>query len=181
MNNLAADQQLVKKCLSKNSKAQSQLYNKYRIRMYGICMRYASCEAEAQDFLQEGFIKVFNNLHQYRGEGALGKWIERVIVNRIISILRKKKMVLDDSVSLDQISVAVEEPIKSSQSKADQLIQLVQQLPSGYRAVFNLYALEGYSHSEISTILNISESTSRSQYYRAKTTIQNLLKQSKSQ
>ena len=165
------ERQLIEACLQKRRKAQFALYERYKVAMYAVCMRYAKTEAQAQDFLQEGFIKVFKSLGQYRFEVAIEYWMKRVVANACISELRRKKDPLNKVVSIEQLpeqSQASEIEINTSGLKAKQLIQLIQQLPDGYRSIFNLYALEGYSHQEISEIMNISAGTSRSQYARAK-------------
>lgn len=179
MKNLDGDRDLVRRCLNNNRRAQEELYEKYRVPLFGLCLRYAKDESQASDFLQEGFIKVFNSLHQYRGEGTLYKWMERVFINKIISILRKKKVTFNNEVDLERIPDVPTEK-KDTKKQVDKVIQLIQQLPEGYQAVFNLYAIEGYSHKEISEILDISESTSRSQYYRAKTAVKKAMQQLKS-
>jgi RNA polymerase sigma factor (sigma-70 family) len=174
-----SDQQLIRRCLKNDRKAQFELYEKYKVRLFGLCRRYARSEAEAHDFLQEGFIKVFRSLHQYRADGPLIKWMERVVVNRILSLLRKKKLQLDDNIDLHELPV-VQKPPSTAAEKAEEVIALIRQLPLGYQTVFNLYALEGYSHKEIAQVLGISESTSRSQYSRAKKVIKTAFEQLKS-
>lgn len=174
-----SDQQLIKRCLGKDRKAQFELYEKYKVRLFGLCQRYARSEAEAHDFLQEGFIKIFRSLPQYRAEGPLIKWMERVMVNRILSLLRKKRMPLDDKVNLQSLVVR-QKTNPSPSEKAEAVIQLIRKLPQGYQTVFNLYALEGYSHKEIAQVLGISESTSRSQYARAKKVIRTAFEKLKS-
>ena len=170
MKQYGSESQLIKACLAKKSKAQFILYEKYKVEMYGICLRYARNSAQAQDFLQEGFIKVFKSLNQYRFEVAFGFWLKRVIINACISELRRKREPLQEAIGLEQIPETSEEtsPPDTKGLSAGQLIEMIQQLPEGYRSVFNLYALEGYRHPEISEILGISEGTSRSQYSRAR-------------
>lgn len=180
MTNLEVDRKLVKRCIEKDRKAQFELYEKFKVKMFGLCLRYAKDEAQAHDFLQEGFINVFNCLHQYRGEGSLRKWIERVFVNRMISILRKKKITFDSNIELERLPSPQVIKFDEEEKKVDRVIALIQQLPEGYQAVFNLYAIEGYSHEEIASILNIKESTSRSQYFRAKKAIKKALEKFKS-
>jgi RNA polymerase sigma-70 factor (ECF subfamily) len=174
-----SDQQLIRRCLRKDRKAQFELYEKYKVRLFGLCRRYARSEAEAHDFLQEGFIKVFRSLHQYRADGPLVKWMERVVVNRILSLLRKKRMSFDDNLDLQALPV-VQTSNADVSEKAETIIRLIRQLPLGYQTVFNLYALEGYSHQEIAQVLGISESTSRSQYSRAKKVVKTAFEQLKS-
>ncbi len=162
-----SDSALIRRCLKKDRKAQFELYEKYKVRLFGLCQRYARSEAEAHDFLQEGFVKIFRSLSQYRADGPLIKWMERVMINRILSLLRKKRMPMDDKVDLQNLPF-VQKVNSEPSEKAEAVIQLIRQLPPGYQTVFNLYALEGYSHKEIAQVLGISESTSRSQYARAR-------------
>jgi RNA polymerase sigma-70 factor (ECF subfamily) len=143
--------------------------------MYGVCLRYASNAEEAEDILQEGFIKVFNKIGSFRREGSFEGWVRRIFVNTAIEQFRKK-------IYLQPISDVEEDTIDGKYlSVLDKLsekdiIQLVQQLSPGYRTVFNMYVVEGYSHREISEILGISEGTSKSQLSRAKNILQELVK-----
>ena len=139
--------------------------------MLPVCYRYARDREEAEDMLQEGFLKVFRNLSRYQEQGNLGAWIRRVVVNACIDVIRREKHYrqqvevpesVPDTFGADAVS----------QIEAGYLLDLIQQLPDGYRVVFNLYAIEGFSHAEIGERLSISESTSRSQYYRARTLLQ---------
>ncbi|MBL7768289.1 MAG: RNA polymerase sigma factor [Flavipsychrobacter sp.] len=150
---------------------QEALYQKYAPKMYAVCLRYAGNNDDAQDLLQEGFIKVFRNLEKYRHEGSFEGWMRRIFVNTSIEQYRRK-------VHLNSISEQEERGIEdASVSVLDQLaerdiVQLVQELSPGYRAVFNLYVIEGYSHKEIAELLSISEGTSKSQLARAKSILQ---------
>nr|WP_214460491.1 sigma-70 family RNA polymerase sigma factor [Flavihumibacter fluvii] len=150
---------------------QEELYKRFAPKMYAVCLRYAGNNDDAQDLLQEGFIKVFRNLAKFRNEGSFEGWIRRVFVNTSIEHYRRK-------VHLNSISDQDEKVIEdASVSVLDQLaerdiIQLVRELSPGYRAVFNLYVIEGYSHKEIAEMLHISEGTSKSQLARAKSILQ---------
>jgi RNA polymerase sigma-70 factor (ECF subfamily) len=168
---------LVKRCLQGKAQAQRLLYERFKGRLFGLCLRYADSEDEALDMLQEGFIKVFRDLHQFRGEGPLEAWLRRVVVNAAISRLRKKTWVKETDFDWDQLPEQVEEYTPDSMD-VEEVIRLIQQLPKGFRTVFNLYAVEGYSHREIAQILGIAESTSRSQYQRARKMLQEWLKSS---
>lgn len=179
MRTAESDRKLVGRCLNNNRKAQFELYEKYKVRLFGLCLRYAKSEAEANDFLQEGFINIFRSLNQYRGEGPLIKWMERIVVHRILSILRKKRIPLDNNVEVQELSLPQKTAVTPS-DQAEEIIELIRQLPPGYQTVFNLFALEGFSHKEIAEHLDISESTSRSQYYRARKAIQSAIEQLKS-
>lgn len=140
-----------------------------------ICYRYAYDEATAEDMLQEGFVKVFQSLHRYQDHGSLEGWIRRIMVNTAIDILRRRKrqrgeMELNETIIDSEVEDALDH------LEASFLMELIQQLPTGYRLVFNLYAIEGYSHAEIAEKLQISEGTSRSQYTRARGMLQRLIK-----
>lgn len=176
------DALLVQRCLRHNRQAQFELYERFQTQMFGLCLRYAKSETEALDFLQEGFVAVFKSLPQYRGEGSLEGWIRRIMTNVCISKLRKKKPVF---VSLEELpEMAVCETEKPANAFADvdasSVILAIQQLPLGYQTIFNLYAIEGYSHREIAGILDIKESTSRSQYVRARQALIKILHREKS-
>jgi RNA polymerase sigma-70 factor (ECF subfamily) len=144
--------------------------------MMGVCLRYTSDRETARDLLQEGFIKVFTSLHSYSGTGAFGAWMRMIFVNSALEYLRKND-VMYHSEDIDEVSEwASEEETAVSKLAADDLMQLIQKLPDGFRTVFNMYAIEGYSHKEIADILNITESTSRSQYVRARQWLQEQIK-----
>jgi RNA polymerase sigma-70 factor (ECF subfamily) len=150
---------------------QETLYERFSAKMYGVCLRYATNTDDAQDLLQEGFIKVYRNLNKFRKEGSFEGWVRRVFVNTAIEHYRKK-------VNLNSIGENEELAMKDENTNAlDQMaekdiIQLVQQLSPGYRSVFNLYVIEGFSHKEIGDMMGISEGTSKSQLARAKTILQ---------
>ncbi len=179
MNITDNERQLIKKCIRQNSKAQFLFYEKYKTPLFGLCLRYAKSEAEANDFLQEGFINIFQSLSQYKEEGPILNWLKRVVINRILSLLRKKQLKFDKNIDLKELQNA-QVVVNNSSELAEELIELIQQLPSGYQTVFNLYAIEGYSHKEIAALLNISESTSRSQYFRARKAIKTAFQNHKS-
>lgn len=160
---------LLKACLKNDRKAQSQLYEKYKVAMFNLCQRYAKNSEEAEDILQEGFFKVFTNLEKFRGESTLGGWIKGVMINTALMHLRTANRKLFPTVPLDGLEsdFASDEDV-FEQFGASAILQMLQQLPPGYRAVFSLYAVEGFSHKEIAQKLDILESTSRSQFLRAK-------------
>ena len=161
-------------CLKNDRKQQEMLYRMLAPKMLAVCMRYANDKDEAQDILQEGFIKMFKNMRNYRGEGSLEGWIRRIMVHSAISRYRKAKTtVLVDDFAEQKI------PISSSYNnnglEARDLMQMVDELPTTYRSVFNLYAIEGYSHLEISSKLGMSELLSRTTLHRARTILKNKL------
>jgi RNA polymerase sigma-70 factor (ECF subfamily) len=143
--------------------------------MLGVCYRFAKNREDAEDMLQEGFIKVFSQIHQYRNEGALEGWIRRIIVHTCINILKKNKK-FSDCVDIAQAgSIGIREESIPSIMQAKEVVECIRLLPLGYRTVLNLYAIEGYSHKEIAAVLDIEESTSRSQYTRAKSMLEEIL------
>jgi len=162
-------------CLTNNAAAQEALYARFSPRMLGVCYRFAKNREDAEDMLQEGFIKVFTQLHQYRNEGALEGWIRRIIVHTCINILKKNKKFSESVDLIHAHSIHVKEDLIPSIMQAKQVVECIRLLPLGYRTVLNLYAIEGYSHKEISKMLEIEESTSRSQYTRAKAMLEEIL------
>jgi len=162
-------------CIRNNATAQEALYNRFSPRMLGVCYRFAKNREDAEDMLQEGFIKVFTQIHQYRNEGALEGWIRRIIVHTCINVLKKNKKFSDSVDIIHASSVHVNEEVIPSIMQAKQVVECIRTLPIGYRTVLNLYAIEGYSHKEIAGMLDIEESTSRSQYTRAKAMLEEIL------
>ena len=165
--------QLVKDCLKGKSEAQRQLYEHFAESMLGICYRYTKSMDDAQDVLQEGFIKVFKYLHQYKSEGELGGWIRRIMVNTALTYLKQSKRYQSDLSFLDSSLHPVSNDNPEIGLNAKDLAELIRQLPTGYQTIFNLHAVEGYSHVEIGKILGINEGTSRSQYSRARSLLIN--------
>jgi len=162
-------------CLKNNAASQEALYNRFSPRMLGVCYRFAKNREDAEDMLQEGFIKVFTQMHQYRNEGALEGWIRRIMVHTCINILKKNKKFADSVDIIHANSVHVKEDMIPSIMQAKQVVECIRMLPLGYRTVLNLYAIEGFSHKEIAGLLDIEESTSRSQYTRAKAMLEDIL------
>lgn len=173
------DEQLIQGCVDGNADAQRQLYETYARKMMGVCLRYASDYEEAQDILQDGFVKVFQKLGSFQGKGSLEGWIRRTIVNTALDNFRRNKAQRQqiDLASVDYL-LESDEDILSNLAAKD-LLLIIQKLPSGYRTVFNLFALEGYSHKEIADQLEISENTSKSQFRKAKAYLQRFLPQEK--
>lgn len=168
---------LLQSCIAGNCRAQFQFYERYSPKLYGVCLRYARDESEANDMLQEGFIKIFRELSAFRGQGSLEAWMCKIMINTALSRLRKKSLKFLPYVEAPE-NLYSDEDIISSLSAAE-LITVLNHLPQGYRTVLNLYAIEGYSHAEIAQMLDISEGTSRSQYLRAKIALRNRLEQLK--
>lgn len=172
------DHRLVKECLKGNGAAQKQLYEQFAPLMLAVCYRYTKAMADAEDVLQEGFIKAFKNLHQFKGEGNLGGWIRRIMVTTAINYLKKNSHYQTDLIFGDEPLHAVSSYEPQVALEAKELADKIRQLPAGYQAIFNLHAVEGYSHVEIGTMLGIKESTSRSQYARARATLIQWIEQS---
>ncbi len=163
-------------CIRKNAVAQDALYQRFSPRMFGVCYRFARNRQDAEDMLQEGFIKVYTQIGQFRNEGSLEGWIRRIIVHTCINILKRNRKfaeTLDIADVTEQIRV--KEEAAGSYFEVRQIVETIRTLPLGYRTVLNLYAIEGYSHKEIGAMLDIGESTSRSQYTRAKAMLEELL------
>ena len=174
-NQLYSDNDLLEGCLQGDRRMQRELYNRFAPKMYGVCLRYATNAEEAEDVLQEGFIKVFKKISSFRSEGSFEGWIRRVFVNTAIEHYRKRLYLQpitereEDTVEGNYLSVL------DNLAERD-IIKLVQQLSPGYRTVFNMYVVEGYSHKQIAEELGISEGTSKSQLSRAKQILQELVK-----
>ncbi|MEM6804445.1 MAG: sigma-70 family RNA polymerase sigma factor [Bacteroidota bacterium] len=161
------DSGMIKDCIAGKASAQKSLYEYYAPKMLAVCNRYAQKTAEAEDILQDAFVKIFQNLHKYKETGSLEAWIRRVCVNTAIDHVRREKHRYKELEIKEAYSKEVSEDALDS-LELEFLFKIIQALPSGYRLVFNMYAIEGYSHAEIGKKLNISESTSRSQYARAR-------------
>lgn len=159
---------LIKSCLKGKAVAQKQLYNEFAPAMLGVCYRYTKSLHDAEDVLQEGFIKVFRFLHQYKGDGEFGAWVRRIMVTTALNYLKRNQLYQQELVfeKTEMILVAREDPQVLLQAK--ELAEMIRQLPTGYQTIFNLHAVEGYTHVEIGQMLGISENTSRSQYMRAR-------------
>lgn len=159
--------QILIKCINGNRRAQKKLYKTYAQKMFILCYRYVSNKEDVEDILAEGFIKVFNNLSkvEYRDAKSFEGWIKRIMVNECLTFLRKRKMLFYDfeENKLNENSYSI-----NSDVDAQDIYKMILSLPIGYRTVFNLYAIEGYSHAEISEKLNIASSTSRSQLTKAR-------------
>tara|TARA_B110000014_G_C20100222_1_gene577390 strand:- start:760 stop:1314 length:555 start_codon:yes stop_codon:yes gene_type:complete len=170
-----SDDELVEQCLEKDVKAQKLLFQRFAPKMMGVCLRYASSSTEAEDMLQEGLIKVYEKLKMYSGKGSLEGWIRRIVVNTALDIIRKnKKMKFNTSIDDVEYSLKKEQYIIENLTVND-LMKILQTIPVGYRTVFNMYAIEGFSHKEIAEELGISVSTSKSQLSRARTVLKRII------
>ncbi len=160
---------LILKCQKNNGNAQRQIYNMFAPKLYGVCLQYCKNKSDADDNLQESFVKIFCNIKKFRFDGSFEGWMRRIIVNTIIESYRKKKGLYFEE-SVECYPDDIEEEIEHSHTAIDtqQLFKLIEQLPPKYKLVFNLYALEGLSHKEIAEILDISIGTSKSNLSRAR-------------
>ncbi len=162
------EQELIQGCVAARPKAQKALFDIYAPKLYVVCLRYLKDQMRAQDILQDTFVKIFANIGHYKSEGSFEGWLKRIAVNTCLDQLRKDKKLLMD-VSIDDVSHKLStDSFSAEKLMADDLLKLIQALPEGYRTVFNLFAIEGYSHQEIAQQLGISESTSKTQYLRAR-------------
>ena len=166
---------LIEACQRGENKALKKLYDIHSGTMYAICLRYMNNEDEAKDALQEGFIKVFKNIDKFRFTGSFEGWLKRIFVNTSIEQIRKRKVHLDVNEMKGDLQL-IDSSSATSTMDAEKMMKLVQQLPEGYRTVFNMFVVDGYSHKEISAELEISESTSKSQLFKARKQLQVWLK-----
>jgi RNA polymerase sigma factor (sigma-70 family) len=162
-------------CIKNDAAAQRELYNKYSPKMLAVCYRFGHNREDAEDMLQEGFIKVFLQIHTFEKRGAFEGWIRRIIVHTCINILKKNKKFNDSVDLIHATSIHNREESVPSIIQAKQVVECIRTLPMGYRTVLNLYAIEGYNHKEIAEMLDIEESTSRSQFTRAKAMLEDIL------
>jgi len=171
-----SDQQIIEGCANHERKAQQVLYDKYSHFLLGVCLRYASDKAEAEDILQDSFLKIFSNIKDFSGTGSFIGWLRKVAVNTAITHYHKNlkyryHVDIEEYVSVETGTTSFEEDFFTS----DELYKVLNELPTGYRMVFNLYAVEGYKHKEIAEILGVDTNTSKSQYSRAKAVIRDKL------
>jgi RNA polymerase sigma factor (sigma-70 family) len=175
------DTTLVIECVKGNIRAQRELFDKYAQKMLGVCMRYTKNTEQAEDILQDGFIKVFNKLKDFKNEGSLEGWVRRVMVNTALDQIRKNGKLLGN-INIDDVGYKIENnAFTLEKMMAEDLMKLVQSMPEGYKVVFNMFAIEGYSHGEIAKTLGISENTSKSQYSRARNYLKERLEKAQSE
>lgn len=170
-----SEEAILQDCMQNDALAQKELYNRYSPKMLAVCYRFAHNREDAEDMLQEGFIKVFLQIHTFRNQGAFEGWIRRIMVHTCINSLKKNKKFIESVDLIHANSIQVRDEVIPSIVQAKQLIEYIRLLPLGYRTVLNLYAIEGYSHKEIGEMLDVEESTSRSQYTRAKQMLEDIL------
>ena len=160
--------QLVNECLRNKPDAQKQLYDQYAKTMLGVCYRYTKSLKDAEDVMQDAFVKVYHNLKQYQFDGELGAWIRRIMVTTALNYLKKNKRYREELVFAEMPLHPVSDSNPEIKLDAKQLSELIRQLPTGFQTIFNLHAVEGYTHAEIGGMLGISDGTSKSQYARAR-------------
>jgi RNA polymerase sigma-70 factor (ECF subfamily) len=173
------ENEIIDGCLKNDRKMQKVLYDRYASKLYALCLRYAHDRAEADDILQEGFVKVFFKIHQFSRQHSFEGWIKRIIINTAITHYHQnvKHYYQKDIEEIQESEIQGTREIVDGEYSTEDLLQIVQGLSTGYRTVFNLYAVEGYKHKEIAEMLNIDEATSKSQFHRAKKIIQERLQQ----
>ncbi|MCC6753935.1 MAG: sigma-70 family RNA polymerase sigma factor [Saprospiraceae bacterium] len=162
---------IIQGCLRGDRLSQKQLFDRFSGKMLAVCMRYSRHRMEAEDLLQDGFIKVFNHLDQYKSDGPFEQWVRRIMINTAIKNSQRKSF-QNEFAAGEELPESQELPEIIDRMSETELLQLINELPEGYRMVFNLYAIEGFSHREISEVLNIEESTSRSQLVKARKVLQ---------
>ncbi len=171
---MTTETDLIKACIEGDRRMQKELYYRFSPKMYAVCLRYMGNADDAQDILQEGFIKIYKNLERFRGDGSFEGWVRRIFVNTAIEQIRKKKM----DVSLTEKEETIEYKSVSAVDTINEkdLLKIVSGLSPGYRSVFNMYVVEGFSHKEIGELLGISEGTSKSQLARARMILRDRIK-----
>ena len=170
----AKEDELIKGCLRRERSAQRQLYDTYSSKMYSICYRYVKDSMEAEDILVTAFMKVFDKIEQFKSEGSFEGWIRRIVVNESLTYLRKNRSMYLET-ELEQADREPDYSKLSDHLEAEDLLNMIKELPTGYGIVFNMYAIDGYSHKEIADQLGISENTSKSQLSRARVYLQKML------
>lgn len=169
-----SEQDMIQGCIKGNLSSQKQLYEQYAGKMLAVCMRYAKDRSEAEDMLQEAFLKVFQNISKFKFEGSFEGWVRRIMIFSAINYYKQRSRKFKEDLDQQHVDVAYNEQIIDRIS-AKEIMELVQQMPEGYKLIFNLFAIEGFSHKEIAEELGIAIGTSKSQYARAKQYMQNLL------
>ncbi len=169
---MVLESEIIKGCKKGDRKYQEMLYKRYSSSMLGICMRYFRKREEAEDCLQEGYIKVFNNINTYKGDGSFEGWIKKIMINTALNIYKSNLKYNSHSDIDDFKDIIPDNYANHDNLSAQYLLKLIQDLPDGYRMVFNLYSIEGYNHKEIADMLNITEGTSKSQLSRARDLLQ---------
>ena len=167
-------QEIIDQCREGSQKAQFQLYKLYYKPMFSVCMRIVNDDAEAEDVMQEAFLRAFTKIDTYKGEVSFGAWLKRIVINRSLDYLKKRKVQFEE---INEKSTQISDyQMETKEVNVQAIKDAIQKLPDGYRVVLSLYLIEGYDHEEISNILGISNSNSRTQYLRAKNKLRDILK-----
>lgn len=169
------DNELIEQCLKNDQKAQKALFDKFSRKMMSVCTRYAGDVELAEDWLQDGFIKVFLNLGKFKREGSFEGWIRRTMVNTCLDHIRKANRMLIDADISEAEYLAGDAEKSVGKLRVEELMNLIDDMPTGYRTVFNMFAIEGYSHQEIAEQLGVTESTSKTQFRKARTYLMNII------
>ncbi len=165
---------LIEDCIAENPKAQKYIYDKYASKFLAVCVRYIGDVQTAEDVLMESIMKIFSNINKFQNKGSFEGWMRRIVVNESINYIRKNKII---HLSIDKIQIENNDLDDTTNvHSAENLLKIINKLPDGYRTIFNMYAIEGYKHKEIAELLNISESTSKSQLFKARNILKNELR-----
>jgi len=165
---------LIRGCIEGDRRIQEELYRRFSAKMYAVCLRYAGNPDDAQDILQDGFVKIYKNLDRFRNEGSFEGWIRRIFVNTAIEHLRRRTYLIPIAEREENIIPYKEKTALDRLGEKD-ILKLISELSPGYRTVFNMYVVEGYTHKEIGDLLGISEGTSKSQLARARVILQDMV------
>lgn len=168
--------QLIRALRGADPKAQRLLYEKFSGKMMSVCLRYVGDRMTAEDILVQGFMKIFDSIAQFREEGSFEGWMRRIMVNEALAYLRQQRR-LFEKVGIEEAVAVADYAYADQHLEADEITAMIEKLPVGYRTVFNLYAIEGFSHLEIADMLGIAESTSKSQLHRARAHLQTMLQE----
>ena len=171
------ENELIEGCKKQNRIAQKCAYERYAPKLLGVCRRYVGSKEDAEDILADGFFKIFDNIHQYQGAGSFEGWMRRIVVNEALMFIRKRHIFVVDmevEIKLNSMEQAIPVTVEHELA-AQEILKLLEKLPTGYRTVFNLFVIEGYKHIEIAELLGISINTSKSQLILAKEKIRKLI------
>lgn len=168
------EKEIVQGCIKEDRHCQQELFVRYAGKMLAVCMRYTRHRMEAEDILQDAFVKVFDNIHKFQFKGSFEGWIRRIVINTALKNYSKKSF-QQEQIGLENQPEHSTEPESYKNLEYEEILRLINRLPEGYRVVFNLYAIEGYSHKEIADMLGIQESTSRSQLVKARKMLQGMI------
>lgn len=172
------EREIIQGCIKEDRGCQQELFLRYSGKMLAVCVRYTRHKMEAEDILQDAFVKIFDNIHKFGFKGSFEGWIRRIVINTALKNYNKKSFT-QEQIGLENQPEFAEEPTSYATLQQQELLRLISRLPEGYRLVFNLYAIEGYNHKEIADMLGIRESTSRSQLVKARKMLQSMITEKK--